>query len=271
MNFEEIIKEEHDFLNGENLKDCSYVNKKIKRRNKRLRKSHFYFSVYEKNFKRKISMNEENDNFKLISHSDNRKSSFNLDETESMSSLNLKDLDTKSNCKIEEKFMLNDLLTPCNVPKTQHVIHSANIEFIKKIEINNTKQILIVDDCEMIRKTVIRLFKQIPKFNESYQIIEGSDGIDIINLIQKDQKNGNKIALVISDENMEYMTGSKAFCILKELEGQKKIKAIPKISLTAFSNENTLNEIKEMGCDRIYNKPISLKILKELYSEFLTN
>ncbi len=68
---------------------------------------------------------------------------------------------------------------------------------------------------------------------------------------------------------MEYMPGSKAFGLLKQLENMKKIKKIPKISLTAFSDESTLNEIRQKGCDKIVNKPITLNTLKDIYTTFL--
>ena len=70
---------------------------------------------------------------------------------------------------------------------------------------------------------------------------------------------------------MEYMQGSSSFKILTELEKQKKTSRVVKITLTAFSDETTLKEIKAKGSDEILNKPLNLKSLKALYDKFLAD
>jgi CheY-like chemotaxis protein len=142
-------------------------------------------------------------------------------------------------------------------------INNENIPKINKLKV------LIIDDCNLLRRTVVTLFNKLEGFKDRYEIIEGADGIDILNIIKTDQKEGNKIVLIISDENMEYMTGSSAFSILRDLERNKKIKKIKKFSLTAFSDEVSLNDIKAKGCDKIYNKPINYNNVKEIYQDFL--
>ena len=89
-------------------------------------------------------------------------------------------------------------------------------------------------------------------------------------MIKNDQKNENKIVMIISDENMEYMQGSNSFKILTELENQKKISKVTKITLTAFSDETTIKEIKSKGSDEILNKPLTLKNLKVVINNYLT-
>ena len=126
-----------------------------------------------------------------------------------------------------------------NIPQTKSMVISKVSQHIKKSsycsyksglndndieDFKNVKEkILIIDDSEIIRKSVIKLFSQLKKFDEKYEIIQGSDGIDTLYMIKNDQMNGNKIVMIISDENMEFMQGSDSFKILTEFEKQKKI------------------------------------------------
>jgi CheY-like chemotaxis protein len=120
-----------------------------------------------------------------------------------------------------------------------------------------------------MRKSVVNLFLQRSNFLENFEIIEGLDGIDILYLIKNDQTLLNSIFLIISDENMEYLCGSEAFKILVNFEKLKKIKKTVKISLTAFSDPDTLTEMKNNGSDEIFQKPISLANINSIYDKYL--
>ena len=175
-----------------------------------------------------------------------------------------------SNC-IEE---LNSSYESSDSNNRMNSINFNNIDFdesfnsnIDDIFINNNfekNKILIVDDSKLIRKSTIKVFNQIPEFNFKFDVIEGTDGIDILKLIKDDQMNGNLIKLIISDENMEFMEGSTAFRILKDLEDQRKIKPIKKYSVTAFAGQIALNNMKMNGIDEIFNKPLSLETAKSI-------
>ena len=85
-----------------------------------------------------------------------------------------------------------------------------------------------------------------------------------------DQREGNTILGIVSDENMAYLQGSKAFFILRELERQHKIKPVKKITLTAFSDQASVVEMKNNGSDEVYNKPLSINNAKLILSQ-ITN
>ena len=99
---------------------------------------------------------------------------------------------------------------------------------------------------------------------KDYDIIEGTDGIDILKEIISDQANGNKIKLIITDENMEYMCGSSAISLVREFEKQNKIQKYFICSLTAFEDTETKKDIINKGADIVLSKPISAKVLDNL-------
>jgi CheY-like chemotaxis protein len=174
--------------------------------------------------------------------------------------------------KSNENFHKKDLITNDNANNSnsnienQSLTDSCSENFVKivKLEVKQKIKILLVDDSELMRKSNIRAFNKIENFNSNFEIIEGKDGIDILKYIMDDQKQENQINLILSDENMQYLQGSKAYSILKELEYHNKIQKIKKFSLTAFSDEATLLEMKNNGSDEIFNKPLTLKVAKSI-------
>jgi response regulator RpfG family c-di-GMP phosphodiesterase len=87
------------------------------------------------------------------------------------------------------------------------------------------------------------------KKDESFKVIEGYDGVDIIKFIIDDQMNNNKIKCVITDENMEFINGSVAIKILKDLEKERKIKPIIFASNTVHDNQEIKDNLRNSGID----------------------
>jgi CheY-like chemotaxis protein len=162
--------------------------------------------------------------------------------------------------------------TPLKTNKETNLPDSCDSDFTSGIKIHNKakSKILVVDDSELMRKSVVKIFRNIPNFNDNFELLEGDDGIDILKIIMDDQREGNTILGIVSDENMSYLQGSKAFFILREFEEQHKIKPVKKITLTAFSDEASLVEMKNNGSDQVYNKPLSKNDAKLILSQ-ITN
>lgn len=99
-------------------------------------------------------------------------------------------------------------------------------------------------------------------------MIEGYDGIDIMEKLIKDQQRSSLIKCIITDENMEYINGSEAIKSIRDLERNNKTKNVPIISLTAFEDEISRNNIMNSGSDHLLTKPCNknelIKIFKEL-------
>ena len=64
---------------------------------------------------------------------------------------------------------------------------------------------------------------------------------------------------------MEYLNGSEAIKILRNLEKHNKIKYINITSITSFEDNYTINSITSAGADLIVGKPVTKKKLMEIF------
>lgn len=139
--------------------------------------------------------------------------------------------------------------------------------------LSNKKKILVVDDSPNIRKAVVNLIQTVFNSDDKFTIIEGKDGIDIINSLLSQEDNGDKeqIEYVFSDENMEYLNGSKAFSIINDLIKDGKLgysnNSLKLISITGIDNKEEMDVIYKRGANYVLPKPLGINILKQLKSE----
>jgi signal transduction histidine kinase/CheY-like chemotaxis protein len=145
---------------------------------------------------------------------------------------------------------------------------NGNNQILKKDDkeiINNEfkiqNQILIVDDSNTLRSSLKNLLNSNIFVKTNFSVLEANDGISMLNTVIENQRSMNKIKLIVSDENMEYMAGSEAFEILRTYEKLNKVSKILLLSLTAFSDEETISKIKKKGADEVLSKPLSCKDL----------
>ena len=101
-----------------------------------------------------------------------------------------------------------------------------------------------------------------------YDIIIATDGIDILKLVMDNQIQDRKIKAIFTDENMEYLNGSEAIKQIKSMEKSKKVEPILFFSVTAFNDPNTKKNISIAGAEKILCKPISKKMLEEVFEEY---
>ena len=113
----------------------------------------------------------------------------------------------------------------------------------------------------------MNLIRNDKDISTEYDPIETYDGVDLLIKVVEDQQVGNLIDIIITDENMEYMSGSTAVSIMRDWEKCNKIKKIFIISLTAFADEITLNEIKNKGSDLVLIKPLCQSSLNKLFHD----
>jgi signal transduction histidine kinase/CheY-like chemotaxis protein len=131
--------------------------------------------------------------------------------------------------------------------------------------------IVVVDDQKLVRLNTINLIKTIlSNLNiHEYSIIEGSDGIDLLNIVRRDQ-NGS-IKCIFTDENMEYLNGSEVISIIRKLEQNYKVKYQYIVSITAFDDIGTRNNILNSGVNSILSKPCSKTALTEILRRIFIN
>lgn len=142
-----------------------------------------------------------------------------------------------------------------------------NIVSSKEISsINNSKNIIVIcDDSNILLDSLEKLLLSIPEIKENYSLLRINDGIDIVSCIIHDQL-FNKIKVVISDENMEFINGSKAIKILKEAECEGKINSnYFYISLTSFDDNDINQHLLNCGFNVILNKPLSKSKLLQCF------
>jgi two-component system chemotaxis response regulator CheY len=110
--------------------------------------------------------------------------------------------------------------------------------------------ILVVDDY----KTMIRIISNLLRQLGFHNIDEATDGGRALSLMR-----GRSYGLVISDWNMEPMTGLD---LLKEVRSDSKLKDTPFIMVTAESKTDNVITAKAAGVSNYIVKPFNAETLK---------
>ena len=116
--------------------------------------------------------------------------------------------------------------------------------------IDMNMRILVVDDYKTMLRIIRNLLKQID-FNNIEDAMDGSSALQ--KLREKE------FGLIISDWNMEPMTGIE---LLKEVRADEKLKKIPFIMITAESKTENVIVAKQAGVSNYIVKPFNAETLK---------
>ena len=116
--------------------------------------------------------------------------------------------------------------------------------------VNLSMSVLVVDDYSTMIRIIRNLLKQLGFEN----IDDASDGSAALNKMR-----GKKYGLVISDWNMEPMTGIQ---LLREVRQDNDLKATPFIMVTAESKTENVVEAKKAGVSNYIVKPFNSDTLK---------
>ena len=127
------------------------------------------------------------------------------------------------------------------------------------MSVDLTMNVLVVDDYKTMIRIITNLLKQIG-FNN---IDDAADGSAALSLLRK-----NKYGLVVSDWNMEPMTGLE---LLKEVRSDDNLKAMPFLMVTAESKTENVIAAKEAGVNNYIVKPFNAETLKARSSPFSAN
>lgn len=111
-------------------------------------------------------------------------------------------------------------------------------------------RVLIVDDYKTMLRIIRNLLKQVGFDN----VDEASDGSSALTALR-----ANSYGLVISDWNMEPMTGLQ---LLKEVRADTKLSQIPFIMITAESKTENVIAAKQAGVSNYIVKPFNAETLK---------
>ncbi len=110
--------------------------------------------------------------------------------------------------------------------------------------------VLVVDDY----KTMLRILRNLLRQLEFTNIHDATDGSMALQKLRQ-----TNIGLVISDWNMEPMTGIQ---LLREVRADEKLKSIPFIMITAESKSENVIAAKEAGVSNYIVKPFNAETLK---------
>jgi two-component system chemotaxis response regulator CheY len=119
------------------------------------------------------------------------------------------------------------------------------------MSVDKNMHILIVDDYKTMLRIIRNLLRQLGFVN----IDEATDGAMALSMM----RGGGNYGLVISDWNMEPMTGLQ---LLREVRSDAKLKATPFIMVTAESKSENVIAAKEAGVSNYIVKPFNAETLK---------
>ena len=182
-------------------------------------------------------------------------------------------LSFKNKLKSSCNFPLNKFIDDSNI-KTSNNNHDLlgiyNFGFtLGELRVNDSNlSVVVIDDYKLIRENTVNLVKKVFETLKisDYSIIQGSDGIDLLNIVRKDKINA--IKLVFTDENMEYLNGSETVKIIRKLEDKGMINKYFYASVTAYEDQETRNNILKSGINTIISKPCTkstlLSIMKNI-------
>lgn len=110
--------------------------------------------------------------------------------------------------------------------------------------------VMIVDDY----KTMLRILRNLLRQLKFTNIEEASDGAMALDMLRQ-----QKYGLVISDWNMEPMTGIE---LLRNVRADDELKSLPFIMITAESKTENVIAAKQAGVSNYIVKPFNSETLK---------
>lgn len=116
--------------------------------------------------------------------------------------------------------------------------------------------ILVVDDYQTMRRIIENLLKQLGFSN----IDQAADGAAALRMLRE---GGKKYGLIMSDWNMEPMTGME---LLKHVRADAALKETPFIMITAESKTENVVAAKQAGVNNYIVKPFNAETLKQKMS-----
>jgi len=116
--------------------------------------------------------------------------------------------------------------------------------------LDHTMPVLVVDDY----KTMIRIIRNLLKQLGFANVDEASDGTAALDMMR-----GKDYGLIISDWNMEPMTGYE---LLREVRADDRLSRTPFIMVTAESKTDNVIAAKKAGVNNYIVKPFNAATLK---------
>lgn len=129
-------------------------------------------------------------------------------------------------------------------------------------------RILIVDDEKLIRQSNINLIRKFFKNkNTNFQVYECEDGFDCLNYIYQAKLVGINFDYIITDQTMNFITGTLLSDIIRLLVENKVINDIKIFLLTSYSTN--LFEKQSHRFSNVFSKPFKIEHLDLIFNGFM--
>ena len=129
------------------------------------------------------------------------------------------------------------------------LIRSSNYSRLQPVNRNNDLKILVVDDYDAFRGTTKDMLAK-----WGYQVCTASDGKEAISVYKKEKPDA-----ILMDLKMPELDGYSAFEKIKKSDPDVKI-----FLMTAYQDDPRLYDAKSKGILHIFEKPFSLRDLKDM-------
>ena len=126
----------------------------------------------------------------------------------------------------------------------------------REIREGSLKKVLVVEDDQDNREMVLKVLK-----HNGYQAVEAVDGQEAIEKAKAENPD-----LILLDLYIPKMDGYE---VTRRLKGDRDLKHIPIIALTAHAMKGNREEALAAGCDGYIAKPINIRELPQQIEHFL--
>lgn len=158
---------------------------------------------------------------------------------------------------------INDLINETNeaIILVQKYMNDVELENInpKDSDIYNSKTILVVDDSNIIRNFVKRIFE------DKYNVGTAKNGKEAIGIIEANKDNNN-IEVILLDLNMPKVDG---FAVLEYMRENDLFDSIPVSIISGDSTKETIDRAFTYDIIDMLNKPFNEKSVKEVIDKML--
>ncbi len=129
-------------------------------------------------------------------------------------------------------------------------------EFRALKETVNSKTLLVVDDDEVMRKALARIFE-----GEKYKVITACDGLELSKILEN-----TRLDLVILDVNLPWVNG---FELCRILKAHHIMKHIPIIFISGRKSDEDIQKGFDSGCDDYVTKPFDITEIVAIVNKLL--
>ena len=118
-------------------------------------------------------------------------------------------------------------------------------------------RIIVAEDDQELRELIASALR-----NDGYEVVEARDGVELLGYLEAaavaaGRSNGSsQVAAVVSDVRMPSLTGLDVLAVLRCAYWP-----VPVILITAFGDEDTHAEARELGVNAVFDKPFDLEDL----------